>query len=103
MGVTRRELRVRLRSDRVGHQEVMDWLDAMDRNEKGVEKLTERIVAVLVAHARNGATSLTTPEKMAERRVKTTRPTPPVEVSEQTGAVATPVDPLRIAAARMEF
>lgn len=43
----RRELRVRLRSDRVGHAAVIDWLDAMERDGRGVAGLQARVIEVL--------------------------------------------------------
>ena len=47
MKVRQRELRIRLRSDRVGHGPVMDWLDALERDGRGVAGLQVRVIEAL--------------------------------------------------------
>lgn len=47
MSLRRRELRVRLRSDRVGHAAVIEWLDTMERDGRGVAGLQARVIEVL--------------------------------------------------------
>jgi hypothetical protein len=90
MGVTRREFRVRLRSDRVGHQAVMDWLDEMERNGRGIAGLQEQIIAALAEHAKH-RTDSPRADASAERRIETPRTAGPT------------ADPLLIAAQRLEF
>ena len=102
MTTRRREFRVRLRSDRVGHEAVMNWLDELERDGRGVAGLQEHLIAVLAAHIEAIGHAPESPRRSAARTVKVVRPTRPREPMAAKTPVETP-DPLQIAAQRLEF
>ena len=52
MRARKRELRVILRPERVGHAEVISWLESLARDGRGVSGLQEEVVAVLATHVK---------------------------------------------------
>jgi hypothetical protein len=110
METRRRELRVMLRQDKVGHADVLGWLEEMERDGRGVSGLQAEVIAVLASHAKavrkagpvarrgsraGNAPALVTKEDRAAMD----------EQGERLGASADAgcEDPLEMAARRLEF
>lgn len=111
MTARRRELRLILRPDKVGHPEVIEWLDELERDGRGVSGLQAEVVKALANHVH--AARKTTPSTLrgASSTVAQTRPVTKKPPAQQRGAgenVAEPEgercsDPLEMAASRLEF
>lgn len=102
MTTRRREFRVRLRSDRVGHEAVMNWLDELERDGRGVAGLQEQLIAVLAAYVEAMGDATEPPRRSQARTVQVVRPTRQREPMAAKPTVETP-DPLQLAAQRLEF
>jgi hypothetical protein len=102
MNIRRREFRVRLRSDRVGHDAVMNWLDALERNDRGVAGLQDHVIAVLAAHVEAMGHAAASPRRSPKASLQVAPPPRQRDSVVATTAVERP-DPLQIATERLNF
>jgi hypothetical protein len=104
MAIRRREFRVRLRSDRVGHEAVMNWLDEFERNDRGVAGLQDQVIAILAAHVEGirSAPAPASPRRLPAAVVPAA-PSPRRAEARAPKTAVEGLDPLKLAAQRLEF
>lgn len=115
-----RQLRLRLREDRIGHPEIMDWLESLEKDSRGAKDLNDQVISALGRairrpRKRSQSTAKTLPvassrangggRQGAEERPETMpgRPATGLEKRKDTFNKESGQDPLAIAASRMDF
>jgi len=111
MTARKRELRLILRPDKVGHREVIEWLDELQRDGRGVSGLQAEVVKALASHVHAARKTAPSALRGARAAVAQTRPVttkPPAQQRDTGESVGEPEgahysDPLEMAASRLEF